>query len=445
MKSATELQRYQRAIETQLKTIAPVFASAAIGDFSRNVKIPRHENELTEFFVGVQIILDAIREKIRELETSVKDLRAANRLLANEKARVEAILNSLGDGLITVDAVGHTTFVNEPAIQLLGPNIALLGQNAEKLIVFQHESGLPFKEREAPLQTVLSSGKQVSARLGKGTAYYLLGANNVPMRVAFTATPIRLKSKTLGAVLIFRDITEESNTDRTKSEIISIASHQLRTPLTTIRWYANELIKNRKLATTKRKSYLNQIRESNQRMIDLVEHLLNVSRIELGTLTLKPEDIDLSTLVDSILADLKAKIDDKKLTITKKVETTHPKVMADRSALQIVLQNIISNAVEFSFEKGAIVITLAVEDGMTMVRVADQGCGIPANQQSHIFTKLFRATNAYEVSTTGSGLGLYISRALVEQMQGKIWFTSTEKVGTTMYVTVPSKHKRKEE
>ncbi|HEU5187704.1 MAG TPA: HAMP domain-containing sensor histidine kinase, partial [Candidatus Saccharimonadales bacterium] len=246
------------------------------------------------------------------------------------------------------------------------------------------------------------------------------------------------------AVLVIRDITEESNADRTKSEIISIASHQLRTPLTTVRWYVNELIKNRKLLPSKRTSYLTQVRDSNRRMIDLVEHLLNVSRIELGTLTLKPERIDVANLVASILADLKAKIDDKQLHILTETSPPPPIAFADRSALQIVLQNIISNAIEFSYEKGTVVITLTNHAEHITIRVADQGCGIPVVQQSHIFTKLFRASNAYKLSTTGSGLGLYISKALTEQMEGKIWFTSHENKGTTMYVTVPTKRKRKE-
>ncbi|HEU5187599.1 MAG TPA: PAS domain-containing protein, partial [Candidatus Saccharimonadales bacterium] len=199
MAAQTDLQRYQRRIESQLKSVAPIFAKAAIGDFSGNVKMPRHENELTEFFVGVQIILDAIREKISQLETTVHDLRAANRLLANEKARVEAILNSLGDGLITVDAAGHVTFVNEPAIELIGPQAAILGQDAGKLLVFKHESGLPYKQTEDPLATVLSRGKQQSVRLGRGPAYFLTGANGAQMRVAFTITPIRLRGRTIGA------------------------------------------------------------------------------------------------------------------------------------------------------------------------------------------------------------------------------------------------------
>lgn len=440
----TDLRRYQRQLEFQLQSLAPIFAKAAIGDFSSNVKIPRHENELTEFFVGVQIILDAIREKIAQLETTVQDLRAANRLLANEKARVEAILNSLGDGLVTVDAAGHVTFVNQPAIEIIGPQAAILGQDASKLLVFKHESGLAYKKTEDPLLNVLASGKQLSVRLGRGPAYYLVGASGAQMRIAFTITPIRLRSRTLGAVLIFRDITEESNTDRTKSEIISIASHQLRTPLTTIRWYVNELIKNRKLQPSKRSAYLAQVRDSNRRMIDLVEHLLNVSRIELGTLTLKPELTDITKLISAILADLKAKIDDKKLHILTEVPTSSVLAFADRSALQIVLQNIISNAVEFSYERGTVVITLSHQKDHIMIRVADQGCGIPVGQQSHIFTKLFRAANAYQLSTTGSGLGLYISRALIEQMKGKVWFTSHENKGTTMYVTIPTKHKRKE-
>lgn len=436
----SELQKYQQGIEKQLKSIAPVFAHAAVGDFSRNVKLPKHENELTEFFVGVQIILDAIREKVGELESSVSELKAANKVIENEKARAEAILNSLGDGLITIDQNGRTTFANEPAAKLIGPRVKIIGQDIAKLVELKHQSGLAINKSENPFEQVLKQGKQITVRLSKGKAFYLYNAENVKIRIAFTITPIRLRKALLGAVMVFRDITDEAMADRAKSEIISLASHQLRTPLTTIRWYINELIKRKKLPGEKRKSYLAQIRDSNQRMIELVEHLLNVSRIELGTIAIKPETVDVTSVIDAVLADLNIPIKEKNIKVIKHISDT-PTVKADRDALRIILQNVISNAQEYSYPNSAITITVTKKDKSVLIRVADKGCGIPADQQYHIFAKMFRATNANLMSTTGSGLGLYISKSLAEQMNGKIWFTSTEKIGTTMYVEFQNKAK----
>lgn len=440
MSRKTDLQKYQEQIESQLKSLSPVFASAAIGDFSRNVKLPKHNSELTEFFVGVQIILDAIREKIKQLESSVKDLQAANKIIENEKARAEAILNSLADGLITIDKNGHTTFANEPAAKIIGPRARILGQDVTKLIEFKHQSGLDITKNENPFNTVLRQLKQVTVKLSSRRAFYLYNADNVNVRVAFTITPIRRRKQLLGAVIVFRDITDEAKADMAKSEIISLASHQLRTPLTTVKWYINELIRRRDLPGNKRKSYLAQIRQSNQRMIELVEHLLNVSRIELGTISINPEAVDVVSLIDAVLADLGIRIRQKDLKINKQV-SDNPIAMADRDALRIVLQNIISNAAEYSYPSSAITIVVTKKDDHLLIRVADTGCGIPIDQQYHIFTKLFRATNANKLSTTGSGLGLYISKSLVERMNGKIWFTSTENIGTTMHIEIPSKVK----
>lgn len=438
MNRKTELQKYQDHIQRQLKAIAPIFANAELGDFSRNVVIPRHKSELTEFFLGVQVMLDAIRDKINQLEVTVKELKKANRVIENEKARAEAILNSLGDGLITFDKRLHTTFINQPAVDILGQNAKNLGQDVTELMRLRHKSGLEFTDRENPLKNIARSKKQVTIRLGSGKGFYLDNADNVQIRIAFTLTPIRLRKTILGAVIVFRDITEEANTDRSKSEIVSLASHQLRTPLTTIRWYINELIK-RKLAPKKRSEYLEQIQASNQRMINLVEHLLNVSRIDLGTLSLKVEPLDISKLIDNVIDDLAIKIKQKDLKIVKDASEAPKAVYADRDSLRIVLQNLISNAEEYSHDQATIIISIGKQDGLALIKVTDTGVGIPADQQYHIFTKLFRATNANSMSTTGSGLGLYVSKALVEQMGGKIWFTSKENIGTTMFVTVPIK------
>ncbi|HSE29577.1 MAG TPA: ATP-binding protein [Candidatus Saccharimonadales bacterium] len=438
MKQKTDLQKYQQEIERQLNSIAPVFAKAAIGDFSQNVKIPRHKSELTEFFIGVQLILSAIRDKISQLETSVKDLKAANKLIENEKTRVEAILNSLGDGLITFSKSGRTTFVNDMATKMIGPNASKPGQDINKLLALKHRTGLDISESENPFKIALAKKKQVTSRLNIGTPYYFVNADNVTIRIALTITPIRLDHSFSGAVVIFRDITDEANADRAKSEIVSLASHQLRTPLTTVRWYINELVKH-SLTPKKRTQYLAQIQASNQRMIDLVEHLLNVSRIELGTLSLDIEPVNLTEQVDGVIEDLTVRIKEKNLKIIKNFENAPAKVYADKDSLRIILQNLISNAEEYSNENSSIEITVTKQDKHALVKVADKGCGIPADQQYHIFTKLFRATNANNMSTTGSGLGLYISKALIEQMKGKIWFTSKEGVGTTMFITIPLK------
>lgn len=437
--SQTDLQKYQKHIKTRLQEIAPVFAKATVGDFSGNVTIPKQQDELTEFFVGVQIILETIREKVDQLETSVKEQRAANNMIAREKARIEAILNSLGDGLITIDRSGYVTFTNQPAADLLGEGAKIMGQNGIGLFNIEDETGKPIPESQHPISLALNRSTQFSVALNKGPAYYLRLPDNIQRRVAFTITPIAIKRTVYGAVIAFRDITKESNADRTKSEIISIASHQLRTPLTAIRWYTKELLKARKkLPEEKRVSYLNQISESNQRMIDLVESLLNVSRIDLGTLAFVPELISVKKVVTAIVSEARVPIEAKKLSIQTDIPANLPPAFIDRNAVHIVLQNLINNAVDYSYDGKTVHIRARYQQPYIMVSVIDEGVGIPARQQSQIFTKLFRADNAPRMSTHGSGIGLYVTKAMIEQSGGKIWLESTENAGTKMHVTIPT-------
>jgi len=144
-------------------------------------------------------------------------------------------------------------------------------------------------------------------------------------------------------------------------------------------------------------------------------------------------------MIEDVIDDLAARVKEKNLTIVKKFDNAPHDVLADKDSLRIVLQNIISNAEEYSNSKSLVNISVKKQNADALITVEDFGCGIPADQQYHIFTKLFRATNANNMSTTGSGLGLYVSKALIEQMKGKIWFTSKEGSGTTMFVTVPLK------
>ncbi|HSE60874.1 MAG TPA: ATP-binding protein [Candidatus Saccharimonadales bacterium] len=442
----TDLERYQRHIRRQLQSLAPIFGNAAIGDFSGQVKLPEEENELTEFFVGVQIILDTIREKVGELETSLAKLQAANDIIASEKARVEAILESMGEGLVTVDESWHTTYINEPAINLLGQHSRVVGQDATQVLRLEDADGNPVPESKHPVARAIGSRRRISVDLTKRPAYYVRATGTQRRRLGFTITPIIRERKIAGAAIVLRDMTDEANMDRAKSEIISIASHQLRTPLTAIRWYATSLLKDEEdLSPNQRIEYLQRIHDANQHMIQLVDDLLNVSRIDLGTLTLEPRPTSLHATLDAVLKELAVEIAGKKLQIMENSNSHLYPVVVDPNSLHIILQNLISNAVKYSNEGGQVHITLQQQTHNALIAVKDHGVGIPAEQQVKIFSKLFRASNAQRVAVDGSGLGLYVTKAMVERTGGRIWFDSVEGQGSTFYITLPSKIDEKEE
>jgi PAS domain S-box-containing protein len=234
---------------------------------------------------------------------------------------------------------------------------------------------------------------------------------------------------------IERDITKEKQIDRAKTEFVSLASHQLRTPLTAIKWNAEIVLEEELSADVK--SYIDQIYQSNERMIELVNGLLNVSRIDMGTFAIEPEKIDPIVIFDSVLGELEPLIVSKKLKITKTYKTVDAFLNTDKKLLRIVVQNLLSNAVKYTDEKGKVEVSVKKTKTNFEFIVQDSGMGIPKNQQGKIFSKLFRAENAVASVADGTGLGLYVTKAVVEQLGGKITFKSTENKGTTFFFNLP--------
>ncbi|MFA5125027.1 MAG: PAS domain S-box protein [Patescibacteria group bacterium] len=239
---------------------------------------------------------------------------------------------------------------------------------------------------------------------------------------------------------ILRDISKAKEVDRLKSEFISMSSHQLRTPLTGIKWFGELLLKEKigKLNTEQR-DFVEQIYHSNERMIKLVNDLLDVSHIETGrkfVLKRKSSDLRLAfsrAVEDQNLAAAKNKIS---FVLGRGFDE---KIIAvfDFEKIVQMLNNLISNALKYSPEKTKVTFDCQRQGNYWHFSIADQGYGIPAYQQHRIFERFFRADNIRGVAPEGTGLGLYIARGIVEAHGGRIWFDSKENKGTTFYFTLP--------
>lgn len=231
---------------------------------------------------------------------------------------------------------------------------------------------------------------------------------------------------------------EQAN--KVKSEFVSIASHQLRTPLIGIQWLT-ELLEKEKL-TDKGQKYLSDIRTSIQRLNKLVELLLNVSRIEEGKIEISPQSIDVVNFTKKIVDNLAVLYDSKKrLSFTFTADEKKIIVLTDVSALQNIAQSILSNAVEYTPEGGKIEVKIKKHGQMFLLTVSDTGIGIPKKDQGRIFQEFVRASNAGRLKAAGMGLGLWIAKRATELLGGKIWFESQENKGTTFFVELPIKSK----
>lgn len=252
------------------------------------------------------------------------------------------------------------------------------------------------------------------------------------------------KGNPLCLMASFVDITERRRIEKIKNEFLSFASHQLRTPLATMRWYSELLLsKETGNINEQQRKFLRQIYNSNQELINLINAILNSSRIELNSFIIEPKSIRITEFVQSIIKDFSFQTRKKKIKIRKSFNSNLSTIRVDPELMKIILDNLISNAVKYTPQGGRISIGLRNKGKNMIIRVSDNGFGIPKSQSDKIFGKLFRADNIKEKEPNGNGLGLYITKSIIEQVGGRIWFKSEANKGSSFYVAIPLKGMKK--
>jgi PAS domain S-box-containing protein len=350
-----------------------------------------------------------------------------------EELKLQAMVEDIAEGVVVVDVFGTITFANKPVADLFGYTVPeMLGKPFLEVLLMQDEKGIPTPVAERPFTLAMRSGTRTFA-----TAYYTRKDRTV-FPVSITVAPVMVTGAITGAVATFRDVTREREIDRAKTEFVSLASHQLRTPLSAIGWYSEMLMAgDAGPMTDDQKSYLKEIHDGNTRMVDLVNSLLNVSRLELGTFAIEPQVTDIIAIVESVLAELAPQITEKKQHLEKKFASNIPPISVDVKLFRMIIQNLASNAVKYTSEDGIIGVAVEKKDVDLAITVRDSGYGIPKNQQDKIFSKLFRADNIRKFETEGTGLGLYIVKSILDQSGGSIRFESEEGKGSSFFVTIP--------
>jgi len=365
-----------------------------------------------------------VEERTRDLAKTASDLEKFKLAVENTSDQV-VITNLNGEIIYANNAATRITGYKES--EIIGKEPSLWGDNLEDKYyqkIFDRVKKSK-KTYRGELNNLKKSGEEYIADL----------------RVDPVIDP---RGEVIFYVGIERDITHEKKVDQAKTEFVSLASHQLRTPLSAINWYVELVMDNKDKLSKKQIEYLNEVYSASKRMGELVGSLLNVSRIELGTFTITPTKIDLKKVSESIFKELLPQIKKQKHRITK----TYPKTCCyrgDEKLTRMIIHNLLSNAVKYTKPSGKITLDISRDKKWLTIIVKDNGMGIPKKQQEKMFTKLFRADNVRGKISEGTGLGMYIVKSIVDQVEGKISFKSKENKGTKFIIKLPSSGMKKKE
>ena len=268
--------------------------------------------------------------------------------------------------------------------------------------------------------------------------YFVSSHYDSPEILVISETTIVIIILAIGGSLI-KNIETFTETNKMKSEFISIASHQLKTPLSEIKWGTELFLsRHKKDAGKDFLDFVEKISESNSKMIKLVNNLLNITRISQKKFSLKKEQFDILEILSKAVRENKILAKTKNVKISL-IDATKNNSFAigDRRGIKAVVDNLLSNAIKFTRE-GIIKININRKKNKIIVCVKDSGVGIPKNEQERVFQKFFRGSNEVRYKTEGTGLGLYLAKNIVEQCGGKMWFKSKEGEGSTFCFSLPS-------
>ena len=365
-----------------------------------------------------------------EIGSLAMTINSVTRELKDSEDKYSVLVENSNDGIVVLRN-DKILFANDRMAKMLGhKSTECIGMNFSHCIVAQDR------------KHVVQSDFLKIQKIGAGSRFEcnLLNVAKIEVPVEINASQVYYEKKP-AVLMMIRDMTRYKETEKLRNDFTSIASHQMRTPLTGIKWFVELLLTDKvgKLSN-KQKDYLEQIQNSNEKMIALIDDMLSVSRIESADkfkVLLKKQDI--VKVFHLAIKNSQESANKKGIIIHHRNKCIDRLIVEfDKDKLLMVLQNILDNAIKYSPDKSVITFESSVGNNQITLSVTDHGAGIPQKQQGQVFHRFFRAENTAE-NHSGTGLGLYIAKFLMEKQNGKIWFESVEGQGSTFYISLPIK------
>lgn len=391
---------------------------------------------------------EKIKGRTGELERRTRELEDTKRALINmledveearvkaeeERSKTQAIITNFADGLLVFDKENILIIANPQAASFFKIKTDRIeGKSIIELNKFPNlKSLVQLLTKSSPDETTMD--KEIKEIFRKELQ---IGKNLI---LEVSTVPILREKEKLGTSIILHDVSREKLIEQMKTEFVSLAAHQLRTPLSAIKWTIRMLLDGDiGEITQEQKDFLQKTYQSNERMINLINDLLNVTRIEEGRYLFKPVLTGIEDIIKPVIKSYQREMRRKKITFNfKKPKIKLPEVKIDKEKMVLAVENFIDNAFRYTPPGGRVTVALKYGKKEIEFSVKDTGVGIPKDQQNRIFTKFFRGANVIRMETEGSGLGLFIAKNIIEAHSGKIWFESEEGKGSTFYFTLPT-------
>ncbi len=353
----------------------------------------------------------------------------------------QIITKGIIEGLIVVDLSRNVTYINPIASEITGYNeTEVIDKPLQNLVKFI--SGEPPDEAEIAIQTYcpISSASQTSQTYAQNKIK-MIAKDKKEVFVNLTASHLKEGgSVNLGCILTIHDVTKEQELEKLKFDFVSLAAHELRTPLTTVQGYLSFIQKPETISrlNEEEQGYINKSVASATRLNKLIENLLTVSKIEQGKMAIRTQKTQIEPVIERIFKEFMAVAKNKNLKLTFiQPQNPLPQVMIDTIRIEEVISNLIGNGIKYT-DEGEVKVFFAQQDNFVIVSVSDSGQGLSEEQQTHLFTKFYRVESSLTHSSKkGTGLGLYLSKNIIESHGGKIWVESVIGKGSVFSFSVP--------
>jgi two-component system phosphate regulon sensor histidine kinase PhoR len=412
---------FSRAFSARVERLKDFSRRVAAGDF-RPLPSERPDDELTE-------LGQALNETAARLDGTI-------RTLTDERNRSAAILRSMVEGVVVIDARERLVFCNQACLEILGLDTAASYEGRPLLEVIRHPSLVEV------IRKALAADGPIPSEVTLGTVQL--------QNFAVTAAPIAAlrhgeercdpsaaQRPRQGAVMVLHDISELRRLERVRRDFVANVSHEFKTPLTAIQGFAETLLGGALEDKGNNRRFLEIIRDHSVRLARLTDDLLKLSRIEAGKLDLEFRAVSLADVIGPCLDTTRLKAARKQLALEVPSSEAWPVVRGDAASLREVLQNLLDNAVQYTPPGGRISLRVETQDHHAILSVSDTGIGIPQAEQGRIFERFYRIDAARSPDAGGTGLGLAIAKHIVEAHGGRLWVESVVGQGSHFRFTIP--------